>query len=106
MNDDFLKKIRETLDEKRTAPVLGRVRSLTGLAIRCALPGARIGDTAVVERPTVRGGPLSCEVVGFGGPWIEPEISAASDVLLMPFGPVSGVGPDDPVHVEPSGSRL
>lgn len=62
----------------------GRVTAVTGLALRVALPGARIGDVISVKR---RGDPLSAEVVGF----------SAGEVIAMPLGTLDGVGPDDPV---------
>lgn len=93
MDDDLLGKLRAQLGSTPAAQPRGRVRALTGLSIRAALPGARIGDVAIVERPERRGGPLPCEVVGFGD-------AAVSDVVLMPLGSLAGVGPDDPVRLE------
>jgi len=63
----------------------GRVLGVTGLAIRVALPGVRVGDVVTVQR---RGGPLPCEVVGFGD----------SEAIVMPLGQLAGVGPDDVVE--------
>lgn len=63
----------------------GRVRAVTGLALRCILPGVRVGDVVIVRR---RGEPLPCEIVGF----IEGE------AVAMPLGALAGVGPDDPVE--------
>ncbi len=96
MADDLLKDLRGALASTPAATPRGLVRSLTGLAIRAALPAARVGDVAVVERPSSRGGPLTTEVVGFDGP----------DVVLMPLGSLSGVGPDDPVRIEEGGAEL
>ena len=42
----------------------GRVLAVTGLSLRFALPGVRVGDVVTVHR---RGEPLDCEVVGFDG---------------------------------------
>ena len=53
--------------------VEGRVRALTGLSIRAAIPGVRIGEIVRIER---RDGPLLAEVVGFvedDGLGIHPE---------------------------------
>jgi type III secretion protein N (ATPase) len=69
----------------------GRVTAVTGLSLRFAMPGVRIGDVVRVRR---RGEPLSCEVVGFDG----------SEAIAMPLGALVGVGPDD--AVESSGGPL
>ncbi len=63
----------------------GRVLGVTGLALRMAVPGVRVGDVVTVQR---RGGPLACEVVGFGD----------DEAIAMPLGHLTGVGPDDPVE--------
>jgi ATP synthase in type III secretion protein N len=63
----------------------GRVVGVTGLALRFALPGVRVGDVVHVKR---RGGPLACEVVGF----------ADGETIAMPLGALAGVGPDDTVE--------
>jgi type III secretion protein N (ATPase) len=63
----------------------GHVLGVTGLALRVALPGVRVGDVVTVQR---RGGALPCEVVGFGD----------SEAILMPLGQLAGVGPDDVVQ--------
>ncbi len=67
------------------------MRSVTGLALRASLPGARIGDVVRVRR---RGEPLLAEIVGFD----------AGEVVAMPLGDMAGVGPDD--VVESSGAPL
>src|SRR5580704_15159497 len=69
----------------------GRVLGVTGLALRFALPGVRVGDVVEVKR---RGGPLACEVVGF----------AQGETIAMPLGALVGVGPDD--LVEATGGPL
>jgi ATP synthase in type III secretion protein N len=63
----------------------GRVLGVTGLALRFALPGVRVGDVVNVKR---RGEPLACEVVGF----------AEDEAIAMPLGTLTGVGPDDAVE--------
>jgi type III secretion protein N (ATPase) len=63
----------------------GRVLGVTGLALRFALPGVRVGDVVNVKR---RGEPLACEVVGF----------AEGEAIAMPLGSLVGVGPDDAVE--------
>ena len=70
---------------------VGRVRAVTGLAVRAALPGARVGDVVTIRR---RGAPLLAEIVGFD----------EDDVVAMPLGELTGVGPDD--AVEPTGAPL
>jgi ATP synthase in type III secretion protein N len=63
----------------------GRVRAVTGLAVRLALPGARIGDVVLLRR---RGQPLPAEIVGFD----------QGEAVAMPLGELSGLGPDDIVE--------
>jgi type III secretion protein N (ATPase) len=69
----------------------GRVLGVTGLALRVAVPGVRVGDVLTIQR---RGGPLACEVVGFGD----------GEVIAMPLGHLAGVGPDD--LIESTGGPL
>ena len=69
----------------------GKVLGVTGLALRIALPGVRVGDLLIVQR---RGGPLGCEVVGFG----------QDEAIAMPLGHLTGVGPED--RVEATGGPL
>jgi hypothetical protein len=54
MTDDLLLRMRGALSAAPSAPATGLVRAITGLSIRAALPGARIGDLAIVERPASR----------------------------------------------------
>ncbi|MCC6213787.1 MAG: FliI/YscN family ATPase [Polyangiaceae bacterium] len=70
------------------APALrpsGCVRAVTGLTLRIALPGARVGDLVIVRR---RGGELPAEIVGFDG----------GEALAIPLGDPRGVGPEDVVE--------
>jgi type III secretion protein N (ATPase) len=83
-----LEALRAKLAAVPTTRPAGRVTSVTGLSIRFAMPGVRVGDVVHVAR---RGGVLPCEVVGF----LEGE------AVAMPLGALSGVGPDD--HVESTG---
>ena len=64
--------------------VTGRVLGVTGISLRFALPGVRIGDVVIVNR---RSGELACEVVAF----------AEGVAVAMPLGSLTGVGPDDEV---------
>jgi len=79
-----LDRLRTELAGVATTRIEGRVQSVTGLALTATLLGARIGDVISVGR---RGSPLLAEVVGFRG----------GEVLAMPLGDLTGVGPDDPV---------
>ncbi len=81
----------DALERADPVRVEGRVRALTGLSIRAAIPGARVGETVEVMR---KSGPLAAEVVGF----------VEDDAMLMPLGSTEGVGPDDPVR--PTGKPL
>ncbi len=63
---------------------VGRVLGVSGISLRFALPGVRIGDLVIVNR---REGELACEVVAF----------AEGVAVGMPLGPLTGVGPDDEV---------
>jgi type III secretion protein N (ATPase) len=83
--------LRERLDAVPTVLARGRVRSVTGLSLRAALPGARIGEVVQIERP---GAPLLGEIVGFDG----------DEAVVMPLGDLAGVGPDDAVLA--TGRRL
>lgn len=76
--------LKARLAQVSTLRGIGHVLSVTGLSLRFALPGVRIGDVVSVKR---RGEPLACEVVGFdeGGS------------IAMPLGQLIGVGPGDEV---------
>jgi len=77
--------LRAALSAAAPLRSVGRVVAVTGLAIRCTMPGARVGDVVRVRR---RGEPLSCEVVGFD----------RGEALAMPLGTLAGVGIDDEVE--------
>jgi type III secretion protein N (ATPase) len=77
--------LRSRLAQTSTLRATGRVVSVTGLSLRFAMPGARVGDMVWVKR---RGEPLACEVIGFDG----------AEVLAMPLGALAGVGPGDDVE--------
>lgn len=76
--------LRSRLAESSALRPKGTVRSVTGLAVRVALPGARVGDVIRLLR---RGGPLLAEVVGF----------EQGEAVAVPLGDISGLGPDDEV---------
>ena len=86
-----LSSLRARLAETSTIVAQGRVRAVTGLAVRASLPGARIGDVVYLHR---RGEPLPGEIVGFDG----------GEAIILPLGDLIGVGPDD--VVESTGAPL
>ncbi len=57
----------------------GRVTEVTGLVVRASVPGVRVGEIVTFE-----GSALEAEVVGFRG----------DEVVLMPLGEATGIGPD------------
>ncbi len=77
--------LKDRLAQVATLRPIGRVLGVTGLSLRFAMPGIRIGDVVRVRR---RGDPLACEVVGFDG----------AQAIAMPLGALAGVGPDDEVE--------
>lgn len=83
--------LRAELARTPSVTPAGRVRAVTGLAVRATLPGARIGEVVRIRR---RGEPLDAEIVGF----------SAGEIVALALGDVLGVGPDD--VVEATGERL
>jgi type III secretion protein N (ATPase) len=77
--------LKARLAQVSTVVAAGRVMAVTGLSLRFAMPGARVGDIVHVKR---RGEPLACEVVGFD----------AGVAIAMPLGALTGVGPNDDVE--------
>jgi type III secretion protein N (ATPase) len=77
--------IKARLAQVPTLRATGRVMGVTGVSLRFAMPGARVGDVVRIRR---RGEPLACEVVGFDG----------GEAIAMPLGSLAGVGPDDEVE--------
>lgn len=84
---DFERYARRIRQRKLTR-VRGRVTELTGLIIKAAVPGVRIGEMVEIDIGD-RG--IKAEVVGFRD----------KEVMLMPFGRAEGIGPDS--EVIPSG---
>lgn len=80
-----LEALKSRLNATPTVLPVGRVRAVTGLAVRASLPGARIGEVVVLRR---RGEPLAGEIVGFDG----------GEAVIMPLGELAGVGPEDAVE--------
>jgi len=83
--------LRAKLAAVPTVRASGRVLGVTGLSLRFAMPGVRVGDVVLVRR---RGEPLACEVVGFD----------RGEAIGMALGALAGVGPDD--EVEATGGPL
>ena len=75
----------ETATPRREA---GRVTEVTGLVLRASVPGLRVGELVTVDDR------LEAEVVGFRG----------DEVVLMPLGEATGIGPDS--LVTPTGRPL
>lgn len=81
-------KFLELIETTPTTSIRGRVTEVTGLLIKAAVPGVKIGELCYVSTQT---GNLGCEVVGFKD----------EAVMLMPLGEALGIGPDS--EVIPSG---
>jgi type III secretion protein N (ATPase) len=84
--------LRKKLEELRDVypfRVRGRVTEVTGLIIKAAVPGVRVGEMCLVTSPKAEEGepPLKTEVVGFKD----------GAVFLMPLGVARGIGPDSEV---------
>jgi FliI/YscN family ATPase len=86
-----LKALRAELARTPSVSPEGRVRAVTGLAVRATLPGARIGEIVRIRR---RGVPLDAEIVAF----------SSGEIVALALGDVMGVGPDD--IVEGTGETL
>jgi type III secretion protein N (ATPase) len=86
-----LNQLRAELARTPSVASAGRVRAVTGLAVRATLPGARIGEVVRIRR---RGEPLDAEIVGF----------SSGEIVALALGDVVGVGPDD--VVEATGETL
>jgi type III secretion protein N (ATPase) len=86
-----LEALRAGLARTPSVTPAGRVRAVTGLAVRATLPGARIGEIVRIRR---RGQPLDAEIVGF----------SSGEIVALALGDVVGVGPDD--VVEATGQTL
>ncbi len=80
-----------TLDRVNPLRLSGRVTELTGLVLRAAIPGVRTGELTWIDNGQSR---IRAEVVGFRG----------DEVVLMPLGEASGIGPDS--IVTPTGKPL
>jgi type III secretion protein N (ATPase) len=77
--------------DTQTVLVRGRVTELTGLVIKAAVPNVRVGELCWIKTGSRQ---VRSEVVGFQG----------EEVMLMPLGELSGIGPDS--EVIPTGRPL
>lgn len=77
------------LDEVNPLRLAGRVTEVTGLVMRAAIPGVRVGELVHVD--LAGGQRVQAEVVGF----------RENEVVLLPLGDTKGVGPD--AVVSPTG---
>jgi len=83
---DLAKAVRE-VREAQPYRVRGRVTEVTGLIIKAAVPGVRIGEMCWLTNPKDDSPPLRTEVVGFKD----------GAVFLMPLGEARGIGPESEV---------
>ena len=90
--DSLLGNYIDRLDEAAPVRVRGRVREVTGLVVRAAVPDAVVGE--LVQIRCSGGNVRPAEVVGFDG----------DEVVLMPLGDVTGIGPS--AEVESTGEPL
>lgn len=88
-----LSRYHQLVKEVSPVRVRGRVTELTGLVIKAAVPGVRVGEVVEIK-PRGRGARVKAEVVGFQG----------DQVMLMPLGELVGIGADS--EVIPTGSPL
>ena len=79
----------------RTSPVTtkGRVKEAIGLLVKAIVPEARVGELCLIHN-VQSAQAIKAEVVGFKG----------ADVLLMPLGELSDIGPES--EVVPTGRSL
>lgn len=87
-----LRRYMDALEPLSTVRVQGRVTEVTGLIIKAAVTGVRIGEMCWIE--TTQRHRIRCEVVGFRD----------EAVMLMPLGEAHGIGPD--AVVIPTGMPL
>ena len=81
------------IDSATAVELRGRVKEVTGLMIRAALPDAWIGELCLIENPR-SGQAVKAEVVGFD----------RGDVFLMALGDLWNIGPQS--EVVPTGRPL
>lgn len=76
----------DEIDRAVPVQVKGRVKEVIGLIVRATLPQAFIGELCLIYNPR-SSVPVKAEVVGFQG----------GDVLLMPIGELTNLGPQSEV---------
>ena len=86
-----LEALRAALAQSTGLRATGRIRAVTGLTVRLALPAARVGDVVLLHG---RGQPLPAEIVGF----------EEGEAIAVPLGATAGLGVDD--VVESTGAPL
>jgi type III secretion protein N (ATPase) len=89
-----LSRYLDLVKDTQTVRVRGRVTELTGLIIRASVPGVRVGEVVLIQGRGRNGQRVRAEVVGFQG----------EEVMLMPLGELTGIGPDS--EVIPTGRPL
>jgi ATP synthase in type III secretion protein N len=87
------------LDQVNPLRIAGRVSEVTGLVVRATIPGVRVGELVFIDSAAGAAGVsaparLRAEVVGFRG----------EEIVLMPLGDATGIGPDS--LVTPTGGPL
>jgi flagellum-specific ATP synthase len=89
-----LERVRARLAAVETLVVAGKVTRASGIIVEAALPHVAVGTACEIR---VSGGRIiPAEVVGFAGP----------QVLLMPFGDVTGIGEGCPVVPRASAGEI
>ncbi|HET6150596.1 MAG TPA: FliI/YscN family ATPase [Polyangia bacterium] len=86
------------LDQVNPLRIAGRVSEVTGLVVRATIPGVRVGELVYIDSASASASAspirLRAEVVGFRG----------EEMVLMPLGDATGIGPDS--LVTPTGGPL
>ena len=82
---DF-EKYSNRLDRTLPVSVKGRVKEVVGLLVKATVPDACIGELCLIYNPR-SSSPIKAEVVGFQG----------GDVLLMPLGDLTNIGPQSEI---------
>jgi ATP synthase in type III secretion protein N len=82
------------LERANPLRLAGRVTEVVGLVVRATVPGGHVGDLVTLDTGLPGEPHLQAEVVGFRG----------EEAVLMPLGPLTGIGPD--AVANPSGRRL
>jgi flagellum-specific ATP synthase len=89
-----LQQIRETLARTEPCVLAGRVTRAAGIVVEAVLPQVAVGTSCEIQATGNR--KVAAEVVGFAG----------SQVILMPFGDVRGIGEGCPVIPRASAGEI